>query len=796
MHNTASECRAELHSDYFIVCCSHLGATTHPRERQDAHVSYASITSSNGDMNWKTLSARILLLVLIGPSLALHSQAQSSNLEAFARLYGYVSYFHPSDEAAETNWDAFVVHGVRSVEEAETYDELRLRLHDLFGPIAPTVDIYTTAEGPPPLPAALVPVDTAGLKPVAWQHRGLGIGTEVGAYQSQRLNRAAQRGRSFGVLMQSIPADTLRGMNIRLTARGRAEVADDEGQLQFWMRVDRPDREMGFFDNMGDRPITSSEWTEYEIAGTVADDAVAVAFGAFLMGSGTSWVDDVRLEVQHEGESWQQIHIPNSQFDLGEAGAAPEGWTHGRQGYAFRTAEEGTSGMSAVIESTESLPLFSAHPEPGETVTRSLGQGLSVRLPVALYSRDGQTLGATDFASLQTLRQTLDSVEAESLTVNDEAVRLASVIVAWNAIQHFFPYFADVSTDWEAVLASSLADARDDTDADDFLDTMNRMLSHLEDGHAYAAHPQMHEHGTLPVRVRFIEDRIVVVAADSTSPFQIGDVITVVDGTPALDVLQQRMQLQSGSEWWRRERVLRSFGLGPRDENVNVTLERDSTTVQVTSSRSNPGTVQEERPASVTEVEPGIFYLNLPQAEFSEIYERIDEISQADGVIVEMRGYPNGNHQIIQHMTDQPMESASWDIPQFIYPDREGMAFDTTSRWTLEPATPRIKGKVVFLTDERAISYAESVMGIVEAYELGEIIGHPTAGTNGNINRVQLPGGSSITFTGMRVQKHDNSPLYLVGVQPTMPLESTIAAIREGRDEHIEKAIEVIRLGR
>ena len=34
-----------------------------------------------------------------------------NNLESFAKLYGYVQYFHPSDEASQINWEQFAIYG-------------------------------------------------------------------------------------------------------------------------------------------------------------------------------------------------------------------------------------------------------------------------------------------------------------------------------------------------------------------------------------------------------------------------------------------------------------------------------------------------------------------------------------------------------------------------------------------------------------------------------------------------------------------------------------------------------------
>src|SRR4029078_2977692 len=95
------------------------------------------------------------------------------------------------------------------------------------------------------------------------------------------------------------------------------------------------------------------------------------------------------------------------------------------------------------------------------------------------------------------------------------------------------------------------------------------------------------------------------------------------------------------------------------------------------------------------------------------------------------------------------------------------------------------------LTDGRAISYAESWMGIVEAYKLGEIVGEMPPGTTGDITHFDLPGGYKIVWTGMKVLKHDGSRHHGVGIAPTVPVSRTIKGVTEGRDEQLERAIAI-----
>jgi len=107
--------------------------------------------------------------------------------------------------------------------------------------------------------------------------------------------------------------------------------------------------------------------------------------------------------------------------------------------------------------------------------------------------------------------------------------------------------------------------------------------------------------------------------------------------------------------------------------------------------------------------------------------------------------------------------------------------------WHLQPQKPYLAAKRVVLTNGQAISYAESTMGIIEAYKLAEIVGSTTAGTNGNVNPITLPGGYHISWTGMKVLKHDGSRRHGVGIAPTIPVERTRAGVAAGRDEVLER---------
>jgi C-terminal processing protease CtpA/Prc len=84
-------------------------------------------------------------------------------------------------------------------------------------------------------------------------------------------------------------------------------------------------------------------------------------------------------------------------------------------------------------------------------------------------------------------------------------------------------------------------------------------------------------------------------------------------------------------------------------------------------------------------------------------------------------------------------------------------------------------------------------MGIVEYYKLGEIVGEATAGTNGNVNPFELPGGYTVSWTGMKVLKHDGSRHHAVGILPTIPASRTQAGVAAGRDEILDRGIAALK---
>lgn len=382
-------------------------------------------------------------------------------------------------------------------------------------------------------------------------------------------------------------------------------------------------------------------------------------------------------------------------------------------------------------------------------------------------------------------------------TADDRATRLGDVILAWGVFQHFYPYFDVVKTNWTQELPKALRAAALDKDAHAFTHTLKRMTATLKDGHVWVSAADRDD-ASVPALGLVIVDGLPVIrsAEGSAKHLPLGSRILSVDGEPSGKRLERmKEEISAAGEGWMNHRLASEFLSGGTGSKLKLTyLTATGFPGQATLVRDAKYWVLENgRPASMLgELKAGIWYLDLDRISNKDFAEALPKLAQAKGVVFDLRGYPKLGTTFLQHLTDKPIESARWNKPQITKPDGKDWTWDTSGRWTLEPLAPRIQGKVAFLTGGGAISYAESCLGIVEAYKMAEIVGEPTAGTNGNVNPFKLPGDYTISWTGMKVLKHDGSTHHGIGIQPTVPVRPTVLGLAQGRDEVLEKGIEVV----
>jgi C-terminal processing protease CtpA/Prc len=189
-----------------------------------------------------------------------------------------------------------------------------------------------------------------------------------------------------------------------------------------------------------------------------------------------------------------------------------------------------------------------------------------------------------------------------------------------------------------------------------------------------------------------------------------------------------------------------------------------------------------------------VAYLKLSSVQAAQVSNYIDRAQGTKGLIIDIRNYPSEFvvFALGSLLVDRPTQFARFTSGDL---DNPG-AF----RWrgeplTLSPQQPHYSGKVVILVDEVSQSQAEYTVMAFRSAPQAMVVGSTTAGADGNVSQVILPGGLSTMISGIGVFYPDKRPTQRVGIVPDVEMRPTIAGIRAGRDEVLEEALRQI-LGR
>ena len=139
---------------------------------------------------------RLPILLLISFIIFTSCRSQKiDNLKTFAKAYGYVKYFHPSDEAFTLNWQKFSAYGAKEVMKCNNQQELLNLLNSLFNPVAPSVKFLASQAPSGYEMENLIPNDSSGYRLTYWQHLGLNFDMQapkskfINVYKSTRVDR-------------------------------------------------------------------------------------------------------------------------------------------------------------------------------------------------------------------------------------------------------------------------------------------------------------------------------------------------------------------------------------------------------------------------------------------------------------------------------------------------------------------------------------------------------------------------------------------------------------------------------
>jgi C-terminal processing protease CtpA/Prc len=276
-----------------------------------------------------------------------------------------------------------------------------------------------------------------------------------------------------------------------------------------------------------------------------------------------------------------------------------------------------------------------------------------------------------------------------------------------------------------------------------------------------------------------------------------GDLITQLDGANVSDLVSQWSPLYTASNQAARMRDIADFlTRGPCGPST-VTVDRGGQSVTLNPNRLDPASIDFSRTYThdlpgppFQMLAPDIAYVKIGTLLSADCASDVQAAAGTKGLIIDIRNYPSEFplYTLGGMLVTDPTPFAWFTHGDIANPG----AFHWFDLAQLTPSAPRYTGQVVILVDEVTESAAEFHAMAFRAAPGAVVIGSTTAGADGNVSTVPIPGTLSSQISGLGVFYPDQRPTQRVGIVPDIQLTPTIAGLRVGRDELIESAMHYI----
>lgn len=393
----------------------------------------------------------------------------------------------------------------------------------------------------------------------------------------------------------------------------------------------------------------------------------------------------------------------------------------------------------------------------------------------------------------------------ENMKYPDMGFRILSLYRYWNMIQYYFPYKNLIEEDWKGVLeefTSRFVNAQNELE---YVLANLEIIARVHDTHANlwmdnaALNKFFGEYYALPA-LTFIEGKAVVTGfynneLGNNCGLRIGDIITEIDGKKIEDIVKSKLKYTPASNYATQLRDLSRSLLRSNAENINITYTRNGNNENATLTTHSSKVVSPyNRPhpkSSFRLLDGNISYLYPGLLKPKEITKLWKDIKDTKGLIIDLRCYPSefivfslGSKLVPQASPFVKFSSGNILTPGLFTMTKELLVGHNNSDY--------YKGKVVILINETTQSQAEYTAMSLRKAPSATVIGSTTAGADGNVSEILLPGGLRTMISGIGVYYPNGKETQRVGIVPDIELKPTVKGVLEGRDELLDKAIEVI----
>lgn len=388
----------------------------------------------------------------------------------------------------------------------------------------------------------------------------------------------------------------------------------------------------------------------------------------------------------------------------------------------------------------------------------------------------------------------------------DTGFRLLTLFRYWNMIQYYFPYKNLIEEDWKMVLEEFIPKFIQAKDETEYTLTTLEIIARIHDTHANiwggnAVLNKFYGSKFAAAEIKFVEEKAVVTRfyddkLGEESGLKVGDIIASVNQKPMEEFVKDKLHRTPASNYPTQLRDIANLVLRTNDDELTVEYIRDGKKNQqkiatYTTDKINIYKFYEEKDSCFKFVAKDIAYINNGSVKRKYLPELWEQYKDTKGLIIDARNYPSDFviYQLGRYLVDKKSPFVKFSKGSFKQP---GMFtfYKTYNVWRSRGENYR--GKVVILVNETTQSSAEFHTMAYQQSPNAIVMGSTTAGADGNVSDISLPGGISTMISGIGVYYPDGRETQRIGIVPDIEVRPTIEGVKMGRDEVLEKAIEYI----
>jgi len=388
----------------------------------------------------------------------------------------------------------------------------------------------------------------------------------------------------------------------------------------------------------------------------------------------------------------------------------------------------------------------------------------------------------------------------------DSGYRLLALYRYWNMINYFFPNKYLTDKDWNNTLKEHIPKFINAKNELEYEQAAIQIIGDIQDTHAnlWGGNNKIEEwKGSYfaPVHLRFIESKLVV--TDYYNPelknetgLEVGDIITKIDGKNPSDILSDLSKYYPASNEAARLRDVSADMLRSQNNETEVEFLQNGTlkTRKVKLYPRNELNIyrwyKKNNEKCYRILDNNIGYITLVSIKDDDIPKIKEEFKNTRGIIIDIRNYPSTfvPFKLGSFFVSSPTPFVKFTNGNINNPGE----FTFTKELEIPNAEELYKGKLIVLVNELSQSQAEYTAMAFRAGDNTTIVGSTTAGADGNVSTIILPGGLRTMISGIGVYYPNGRKTQRIGIVPDIEVRPTINGIKNGKDELIEKAIEII----